>query len=117
MLDRLVEEIVGLGVPGLVLVSVVGSSGFAGAAAMTTALSALGGPVGMMGGVALLGVIGSTSRAISRHGIDYVSGAVIERFLREGYSVREIRNKVDRFPISRGLKTEIRNRLASHGRA
>ena len=63
-LDKIADKIAALGVPGLVLVIVMGTTGWAGAAALTTALAVLGGPLGMLGGIALLGVMLLISRAI-----------------------------------------------------
>ena len=51
IMDELINKLAGFGVAGLVLVVVMGVSGFAGAAAITTALAALGGPFGMLGGL------------------------------------------------------------------
>lgn len=44
LFQRAVEGLVALGVPGLVLLVSVAVSGYAGAAALTSALAALGGP-------------------------------------------------------------------------
>ena len=54
-MDKLVNKIVALGVPGLVLLIAMHLTGFAGAAALTAALASLGGPLGMLGGLAVLG--------------------------------------------------------------
>jgi hypothetical protein len=51
LFQRVVESLVALGVPGLVLLVAVATSGFAGAAALTTGLATLGGPLGMVGGI------------------------------------------------------------------
>lgn len=56
-MDRLVSKIAALGVPGLVLLVAMSATGYAGAAALTTALAALGGPLGMLGGIAVLGLL------------------------------------------------------------
>src|SRR5258708_35391917 len=44
--------------PRLVLLAVMANSGFAGAAAITSALATLGGPAGMLGGIAALIALG-----------------------------------------------------------
>lgn len=41
-MDKIVSKIVALGVPGLVLLLAIGATGYAGAAAITTALCAIG---------------------------------------------------------------------------
>lgn len=48
-MDKIVSKIVGLGVPGLVLFVALSATGYAGAAAITTALAAIG-PFGILGG-------------------------------------------------------------------
>ncbi|MFM6039787.1 MAG: hypothetical protein ACKPBB_18935 [Sphaerospermopsis kisseleviana] len=49
-MDKIVDKIAALGVPGLVLVVAMAFTGWAGAAAITTGLAVLGGPFGMLGG-------------------------------------------------------------------
>lgn len=56
-MDYIVQKIVALGIPGIVLLVAMAASGWAGAAAITTALATLGGPFGMIGGIAMLGVL------------------------------------------------------------
>lgn len=46
-MDQIVDKIAALGVPGLVLLVAMAFTGWAGAAALTTALAALGGSLGM----------------------------------------------------------------------
>ena len=106
-MDVVVQKLVALGVPGLVLVFVIGSVGGAGAAAMTAALATLGGPMGMMGGIAVLGLIALTSDAIARFGLDAVAVAVVKGLRRNGTTRVEIIHDVERAPITRGLKDRI----------
>jgi hypothetical protein len=70
MLDKVVEKIVALGVPGLVLLVVMAASGWAGGAAIVTALSMLGGPAGMLGGLLCLGVMVLISHALAKYGFE-----------------------------------------------
>lgn len=53
-LDKIAEFIAGFGVPGLVLVMLITTSFWSGAAAITSSLAALG-PFGMLGGIAAMG--------------------------------------------------------------
>ena len=55
-MDELVKKIAALGLPGVVLIVVMATTGLTGAAAITTALAILGGPAGMLGGIAVLGL-------------------------------------------------------------
>ena len=50
-MDKIVQKVAALGVPGLVLVVAISATGLAGGAAITAALAALG-PGGMIGGIA-----------------------------------------------------------------
>lgn len=69
-MDKIVGIIASLGIPGLVLLVAMGVSGWVGAAAITTGLASLGGPLGMLGGIALLGVLTLVSRAIAKFGFE-----------------------------------------------
>ncbi|MFC1604405.1 hypothetical protein ACFL5F_05185 [Planctomycetota bacterium] len=68
MLDKVVTKIVALGVPGLVLLVAMAASGWAGGAAIVTALAILGGPLGMLGGIFVLGVLVLISNALAKYG-------------------------------------------------
>ena len=56
-MDQIIKKIAALGVPGLVFMVAIELTGLAGAAALTTALAALG-PGGIVGGVMTLCVLG-----------------------------------------------------------
>lgn len=107
-MDQVVDKIVALGVPGLVLVTVMGLTGWAGAAAITTALATLGGPVGMLGGIAVLGILGLISQSLTQYGFETLSKAVVERLVEEGRSREQIKAQIDSYPISRELKLKIK---------
>lgn len=67
--DKIVDTITGLGVPGLVLLFAMALTGYAGAAAITTALAALGGPFGMIGGIGMLVVLALISKGLAKWGL------------------------------------------------
>lgn len=71
-MDQLVDKIAELGVPGLVLLVAMAVTGWAGAAALTTALAVLGGPFGMLGGIALLGILGLIAKGLSDYGFEAI---------------------------------------------
>lgn len=71
-MDDAVRKIAALGLPGVLLVIAMATTGFAGAAAITTALAALGGPFGMIGGIGLLGITALVTDALAKVGIEGV---------------------------------------------
>ena len=112
MLDKVVQKLVGLGVPGLVLLVAVSMTGLAGGAAIVAALAALGGPFGMFGGIALLGVAVLVSDAIARYGVEVIFRKVVEGLKKNGITEEEIRRKVQHYPISKGLKKRLLEHLS-----
>jgi len=116
-LDAVISKLAGLGVPGLVLVLVMASTGFAGAAAITTALAALGGPLGMLGGIATLGVLLMLSHALTEYGFDKVFTGVVEKLHKDGVSNEEILKKIGNYPLGATLKRKLRELLAQMAKA
>ena len=98
LFQKAVAALVGLGVPGLVLLAVMATSGFAGAAAITSALATLGGPAGMIGGIAALIALGLASKAIAQYGYPKVAEAVVRGLITKGESKESIRRKLDAIP-------------------
>ena len=96
--QKAVAALVGLGVPGLVLLAVMATSSFAGAAAITSSLALLGGPAGMIGGVAALVALGLASKAIAEFGYPKVAEAVVRGLVSKGESQESIRRKLDGIP-------------------
>ena len=106
-MDKVIETIAALGVPGLVLVVAMSATGFAGAAAITTALAALG-PGGMLGGIVLLGAMGLISTAIAKYGFQAIFKGVLNRLMEQGMSKADIIKKIDSYPISKELKLKLK---------
>jgi len=102
--NQLISTIAGLGVPGLVLLVVTSASGFAGAAALTTGLAALGGPFGMLGGIALLGVLALIVKGLTEYGLDALFKAVLDELRKSGLSDEDIVGKINDMPIPREIK-------------
>jgi hypothetical protein len=105
-LDKIAEVIAGFGVPGLVLVMLMTSSPWFGAAAITSSLAALG-PFGMLGGIAALGVLQFMSRALTKFGFEKVFSAVIVKLEEDGKTCEEIREEIGKYPISEELKQKL----------
>jgi hypothetical protein len=110
-LDKVVSTVVGLGVPGLILVGAMATSGFAGAAALTVALSTLGGPLGMLGGVAVLGVLLLISKAITEFGTEKIYAAVIQGLFDKGMTKTEIRVELRKYPIGADLRSVLEDQI------
>jgi hypothetical protein len=109
--NQLISAIAGLGVPGLVLLLVMSSTGLAGAAALTTALAALGGPLGMMGGIAVLGVLSMMSKGLAAYGLDAIFNAVIDELKKRGASREQILDTIMNYPISDYIKKQLKRRI------
>jgi hypothetical protein len=107
----LISSIAGLGVPGLVLLAAMSVTGFAGAAAITTALASLGGPFGMLGGIALLGTLALISRGLASYGFDAIFDAVLEELRKQGKSADDISAEVSSYPLPGFIKDMVLDRL------
>ena len=109
-MDKIVSKIAALGVPGLVLVMAMSATGFAGGAAITTALAALG-PGGILGGILFLGVIGLVSQGLTEFGFDAIFTAVLKELYKRGETKESILSKIGNYPISPSLKRKLREEV------
>jgi uncharacterized membrane protein len=103
-MDKVIDKIAALGVPGLVLLVAISLTGLAGGAAIVAALAMLGGPFGMLGGIAVLGILTLISKAIADYGVAAIFKGVVSRLNAQGISKGEIRSRVNSYPISKSLK-------------
>jgi uncharacterized membrane protein len=110
-MDKVIDKIVALGIPGLVLLIAVSTSGLAGGAAIVAALATLGGPLGMVGGIFLLGLLVLISNGLARYGFEKIFVGVINGLKKKGISKKEIKEKVEKYPISKELKQKLINLL------
>ena len=108
--DSLVSLIATFGVPGLVLVMAIGATGLYGAAALTTALAALG-PGGMVGGICVLGIAGLVAQGISKFTFDRVFKGVIRELYKRGETKETILLKIENYKISHELKLKLKEEL------
>ncbi len=106
-MDKVVEKLVALGVPGLVLLVVIATSGLAGGAAIVAALAALGGPFGILGGLAVLGILGLVSDAVTSYGLEAIFKEVVAGLRRKGMSRDQIRRELDGYPLTSDLKRRV----------
>ena len=114
-MDKIAGQIAGFGIPGLVLIVAMSATGFAGAAALTTALAALGGPLGMLGGIALLGALVLISKAIAEYGFEAIFKAVLIELKKRGKTKEEILKTIEGYPISSELKRSLKESIEKWG--
>jgi len=109
-MDKVINKLAGLGVPGLVLAVAIAMTGLSGAAAIVVALSSLGGPFGMLGGIGVLILLALTSSAIAKYGIEKIAIGIVKKLIQEGKSKKDIIREVEEFPvISKELKLKIKD--------
>ena len=101
-MDTIVNKIVGMGVPGIMLMVAISMTGLAGAAAITAALALLG-PGGMIGGIITLVVAGAIASAITEYGFDALFRAVIRKLYANGETKESIIAKIKKGPWSAKL--------------
>jgi hypothetical protein len=106
-MEKLVSKLAALGVPGLVLLVAVSTSGLAGGAAIVAALSALG-PGGIIGGIVTLGLIGLVAHDLTEYGVEKISCALIKELLKKGETKESILEKIAKYPISKSLKRHLK---------
>lgn len=109
-MDEIVKKLAGLGLPGVILVILTVASGGS-SVAIGTALTILGGPFGIVGGIAILGLITVVGDVVAGYGIEAVLKAVYtERSKTE--SVRFLLKEIKDLPISEELKLKLKNELS-----
>ena len=106
-MEKVISKLVALGIPGLVLLIVISTSGLAGGAAIVAALSLIG-PGGMIGGVITLGVIALVVDAIAEYGVEAIACGVVEGLLKEGETKDSLLRKIAEYPISSSLKRRLK---------
>lgn len=105
-MDKIVSKIAGLGVPGLVLMVAINATGLAGAAAITTALAAIG-PGGMLGGIACLMVSGLIIDGLAEWGFDELFAGVVKQLYKRGETKESIRKQISKYPVTKKLKAQL----------
>ena len=110
-MDEFVRKAAALGLPAIILVIVMGTTGFAGAAAITAALAFLGGPAGMLGGIAMLGIMGLATEMLSKHGLEAVLVGIYKQRIQDGTLLPVICKEIRDLPLSDELKNVLRKEL------
>lgn len=107
-MDKIVQKLVALGVPGLVVLAIAGTTGLAGGAAILVALSAMGGPFGLLGGIAAVALLALVIDAVAEYGFGALAKAVVSGLVASGTSREEIRRQVSGyFLLSDSIKKKI----------
>ena len=58
-----------------------------------------------------MGVIGLVSEGIAEFGFDAVFNAVVKELYKRGETKESILNKIEKYPVSKGLKRKLRESL------
>jgi len=111
-MDEIVRKIVALGLPGVVLLVTMATTGLTGAAAITAALAMLG-PGGMIGGIAFLGVIMIASDSLSKYGLAEILKAVYLQRFKDGDKKSNLFSEIDSLWISDDLKRELKEAISN----
>ena len=116
-LDTFINKIVGFGIPGLVLFSMISGTNFADAAVLfalvltfVEALTNLG-PFGALGELVMLGVIGYVAKKISKFGIGAITKNIVKAKLKKGMSKKDIIEESNNLFISSSLRNKIKKYL------
>lgn len=110
-MDEVARKIAALGLPGIILLVAMATTGLTGAAAITAALAMLG-PGGMMGGIAFLGVVGIASDALSKYGLSALLKAVYLERRQKGESRGALCREIEKLWVSSDLKRELREAVS-----
>lgn len=112
-MDEIVKKLAGLGLPGVILVVLTATSGGS-SAAVAAAITAFGGPFGIVGGIALLGLISVVGDAIAGYGLEAILKAIYTQRSKTE-SVRILLKEIQDLPISDELKLKLKNELSPPG--
>jgi len=107
-MDKVVQKLVAMGVPGLILLGIAATTGLSGGAALVTALAFMGGPFGMVGGAVALAALALAVDAISEYGFESVASKVVKGLKCDGLSREEIIKEINSYRLlSKNLKDKI----------
>jgi hypothetical protein len=110
-MDEFVRKAAAMGLPAVMLLVVMGTTGLFGAAAITTALAALGGPAGMLGGIALLGIVGIAADMLAKHGLEALLIAIYRQRFINGEPRKNLCNEIWGLPISSDLRRSVKEAI------
>ena len=108
-----VRKIAALGTPGIVFLVTMSSTGLAGAAAITSALSILGGPAGMYGGIAVLPIIAVAADYLAKYGLEFLIAKVYQKRIdQQGETVEVVVREISNLKfLSEDSKKKVINQI------
>jgi len=110
-MDEFVRKAAGIGLPVIVLLITMSTTGLFGAAAITASLALLG-PGGMIGGIVLLGIVGVAGEMLTKFGLEAVLIAIYQERQRKGESAKYLLREISKLPLSGDLKRKLRDAIA-----
>ncbi len=108
-LDEVVQKLASLGLPGIIFIIAVAASGGT-AYPMIYALFGLGGPLGLIGGLGVLGISTIIGDIVTRYGIEALLKTVYLK-RRETETQEYLINEVEGLPISQVLKLNLKKAI------
>ena len=110
-MDEIVKKLAGLGLPGILLVIAITIAG-GNSAAVIPLLAILGGPLGIVGGLGILGLTTVVGDALAGYGIEAIlKGIYTERSKTE--SVRFLIKEIKDLPLTEDLKLKLKHHLTA----
>ncbi|MDB9527280.1 hypothetical protein PN498_14870 [Oscillatoria sp. CS-180] len=109
-MDEFVGKAAGIGLPIVVLLITMSTTGLAGAAAITASLAFLG-PGGMIGGIILLSIVGLAADMLTRFGLDVLLVAIYKERCAKGETTETLMGEIDWLPLSNDLKLKLREAI------
>jgi hypothetical protein len=106
-MDEFVRKAAGIGLPVVVLLITMATTGLAGAAAITAALEMLG-PGGMIGGIILLGIIGLASDMLTKYGLEALLASIYQERTNRGEQREQLCKEISGLPITGDLKRKLK---------
>jgi hypothetical protein len=111
-MDKIVQKLAALGIPGLVVLAVAATTELVGGAAILVALATMGGPFGILGGIAVVALLALTIDAVAQWGFEAIAVALVNKLVEDGTSREEIRRKVNGYwMLSKSIKRKILSAL------
>jgi hypothetical protein len=114
IMDEIVKKLAALGLPGvIVLIMVATAEGVERHVALPVILATLGGPFGIMGGLAGLGIMTLVTESLAEYGIEALLTAVYtERGKKQ--SLNGIVREINELPISDALKHKLTDNISNN---